>query len=209
MASSPKSVTQLLIEWRDGDDSALEKLIPVVHQELRRLAHYYMRRERSGHTLQTSALINEAYIRLVDHKGMRWQNRAHFYAVAAQAMRRVLIDYARSRGYMKRGGGAHMVALDEAANVAKKQAADLVALDDALTDLASFDPRKSKIVEMRYFGGMTVEETAEALALSPITIIRDWNTAKAWLLRAIGPEDHSRESPDRVLEVERKSRLKS
>jgi RNA polymerase sigma factor (TIGR02999 family) len=209
MTSSPKSVTQLLIEWRDGDDTALEKLIPVVHEELRRLAHYYMRRERSGHTLQTSALINEAYIRLVDHKGMRWQNRAHFYAVAAQAMRRVLVDYARSRSYIKRGGGAHVVALDEAANVAKKQAADLVALDDALTDLASIDPRKSKIVEMRYFGGMSVEETAEALGLSSITIMRDWNTAKAWLLRAMRPDESEEKSPDQVMEIKRKSRLKS
>src|SRR5437867_3505556 len=123
MASSPKSVTQLLIEWRDGDETALDKLVPIVYEELRRLANYYMRRERLGHTLQTSALINEAYIRLVDHKGMRWQNRSHFYGVAAQAMRRVLVDHARSRGYSKRGGGAQMVELDEAAAVAQKRAA--------------------------------------------------------------------------------------
>jgi RNA polymerase sigma factor (TIGR02999 family) len=209
MASSPKSVTQLLIEWRDGDETALDKLIPIVHEELRRLAHYYMRRERPGHTLQTSALINEAYIRLIDHKGMRWQNRAHFYAVAAQAMRRVLVDYARSRGYIKRGGGAHIVELDKAVNLARKQATELIALDDALSDLASIDPRKSKIVEMRYFGGMSVEETAEALGLSPITIMRDWSTAKAWLLRAMSPEDCAEKSPDHVVEIKRKSRLKS
>jgi RNA polymerase sigma-70 factor, ECF subfamily len=188
MAPSSKSVTQLLIDWRDGDETALDKLFPLVYKELRRLAHHYMRRERAGHTLQTSALVNEAYIRLIDHKGMRWQNRAHFYGVAAQAMRRILVDHARSRNYDKRGGNAQMVELDEAAIVAQKQAADLVALDDALRGLAALDPRKSQIVEMRYFGGMSVAETAEALGVSTVTVMRDWSSAKAWLLRAITNE---------------------
>lgn len=185
MTPSPKSITELLIEWRDGDETALDKLMPLVYEELRRLARYYMRRERPGHTLQSAALVNEAYLRLVDHKGMRWQNRAHFYAVASQAMRRILVDHARSRQYLKRGGADQKVALDEAANVVQKQAADVLALDDALNGLSAIDPRKSQIVEMRYFGGMTVEETAEVLGLSPVTVMRDWSTAKAWLLRAI------------------------
>jgi RNA polymerase sigma-70 factor (ECF subfamily) len=202
MTSSPRSITQLLIEWRDGDETALDRLIPLVYDEMRRLARYYMRRERREHTLQTTALINEAYIRLVDHKGMRWQNRAHFYAVAAQAMRRILVDHARSRNYAKRGGGVRMVELDEAAAVVQEQAAEMVALDEALNDLAAFDPRQSKTVEMRYFGGMSVEETAEALGVSPVTVMRDWRAAKAWLLRAISPEE-----PDCVIESRGKSRL--
>lgn len=185
MTASPKSITQLLIEWREGDETALDQMIPLVYQELRRLARHYMRRERAGHTLQTSALVNEAYLKLVDHKGMRWQNRAHFYAVASQAMRRILVDHARSRHYAKRGGGVQMVELDEAATVARKQAADLVALDDALTALSEIDPRKSQIVEMRYFGGMSVDETAEVLGISGVTVMREWSTAKAWLLRAM------------------------
>src|ERR1051325_7564440 len=146
MTSSPDSITKLLIEWRDGDETALNRLIPLVYDELHRMAHRHMRRERQEHTLQTTALVNEAYLRLVDHKGMRWQNREHFYAVAAQAMRRILVDYARSRNYAKRGGEVQIVDLDEAAIVAKKQVADLVALDDALQDLAAIDPRKSRIV---------------------------------------------------------------
>jgi RNA polymerase sigma-70 factor, ECF subfamily len=188
VTSSPKSITQLLIEWRDGDETALNRLIPLVYEELHRLAHHYMRRERPGHTLQTTALVNEAYIRLVDHKGMRWQNRAHFYAVAAQAMRRILVDYARSRDCAKRGGGAIRVELEEATTVVQRQASDLVALDVALSELAALDPRKSQIVEMRYFGGMSVEEMAEVLRVSPVTVMRDWSTAKAWLLRAMSPE---------------------
>lgn len=202
MTSSPRSVTQLLIEWREGDETALDRLIPLVYDEMRRLARYYMRRERAEHTLQTSALINEAYIRLVDHKGMRWQNRAHFYAVAAQAMRRILVDHARSHNYAKRGGGARMVELDEAAAVAHEQAAEIVALDEALNELSAFDPRQSKVVELRYFGGMSVEETAEALGVSPATVMREWRAAKAWLLRAISPEE-----PDGVIESSGKSRL--
>lgn len=196
MEPLPKSVTQLLIDWREGDETALNRLVPIVYEELRRLAHSYMRRERAGHTLQTAALINEAYIRLVDHKGMRWQNRYHFYGVAAQAMRRVLVDHARSRGYTKRGGDAQRVELDEVATVPQKQAADLIALDDALTDLAALDQRKSRIVEMRYFGGMSIEEIAEALGVSAATVNRDWKTAKAWLLRAISPEGAAKISLD-------------
>ena len=192
MTPSQKSITQLLKEWRDGDETALDRLVPLVYEELRRLAHHYMRRERPGHTLQTTALVNEVYLRLVDHKGMRWQNRAHFYAVAAQAMRRILIDHARSRNYLKRGGDVKMIQLEEAATVVQKQAADLIALDDALSELAAIDPRKSKIVEMRYFGGMSVEETAEALDVSPVTVMRDWSTAKAWLLRALSPDERAK-----------------
>ena len=185
MTPSPKSITQLLIEWRDGDEKAIDRLMPLVYDELNRVAHRYMRRERPGHSFQTNDLVNEAYLRLVDHKGMRWQNRAHFYAVCAQAMRRILVDRARSRASVKRGGRIQLVGLDQANTAPQKQAADLVALDDALTDLAAIDPRKAKIVEMRYFGGMSVEETAEALDVSPVTVMRDWSTAKAWLLRAL------------------------
>jgi RNA polymerase sigma factor (TIGR02999 family) len=195
VAPSRKSITQLLIEWRDGDETALDRLIPLVYEELRRLAHHYMRRERPGHTLQTTALVNEVYLRLVDHRGMRWQNRAHFYAVAAQAMRRILVDHARSRNYLKRGGDVKMIRLEEATTVVLKQAADLVALDDALSELAAIDPRKSQIVEMRYFGGMSVEETAEVLGVSPVTVMRDWSTAKAWLLRAMSPDVRAKEKP--------------
>ena len=205
MTSPQKSVTQLLIEWRDGDETALDRLIPLVYDEMRRLARYYMRRERREHTLQTTALINEAYIRLVDHKGMRWQNRAHFYAVAAQAMRRVLVDHARSRQYIKRGGDASVVDLDQAAIVAREYASEIVALDEALTGLAALDPRQSKVVELRYFGGMSVEETAEVLGISGVTVMRDWRAAKAWLLRAITPEDADDE---RLIGTRAKSRLK-
>jgi RNA polymerase sigma-70 factor (ECF subfamily) len=185
MTPSPESITQLLIEWRDGDEKALDRLMPLVYEELNRLAHRYMRRERPGHSFQTNDLVNEAYLRLIDHKGMRWQNRAHFYAVAAQAMRRILVDRARSRASVKRGGHIQLVDLEEGQTAPEKQAAELVALDDALTNLAAVDSRKAKVVEMRYFGGMSVEETAEALEISPVTVMRDWNTAKAWLLRAL------------------------
>ncbi len=192
MTPSPKSISQLLIEWREGDETALESLIPLVYDELSRLAHHYLRRERPGQTLQTSDLVNEAYLRLIDHEGMRWQNRAHFYAVAAQAIRRILVDHARSRGSAKRGGGARTIGLDEAATLPQRQAADLIALDEALKELAILDARKSKIVEMRYFGGMTAEETAAALGISTATVSRDWNTAKAWLLRAMSPKEASK-----------------
>lgn len=191
MTPSPKSITQLLIEWRDGDEKALDRLMPLVYDELNRLAHRYMHRERPGHSFQTNDLVNEAYLRLVDHKGMRWQNRAHFYAVAAQAMRRILVDRARSRGSIKRGGDIQLVGLELADTAPEKQAADLVALDDALTDLAAMDPRKGKVVEMRYFGGMSVQETAEALDVSTVTVMRDWSTAKAWLLRALSSDSQT------------------
>jgi len=185
MPSSQIEVTQLLLDWGNGDKAALDKLVPVVYQELRRLAGYYMRRERPGHTLQTSALVNEAYMRLVDYRQMRWQSRAHFFAVAAQAMRRILVEHARKRHFAKRGGGAVQVSLDEAATVPEKQAADLIALDDALTGLEAIDPRKSRIVELRYIGGLNIEETAEVLGISPATVQREWRAAKAWLYREI------------------------
>ncbi len=185
MTLSQNQVTQLLLDWGNGDKAALDKLVPVVYQELRRLAAYYMRRERPGHTLQTSALVNEAYMRLVDYSQMRWQSRAHFFAVAAQAMRRILVEHARKRHFAKRGGGAVKVSLDEAAIVSQEQAADLVALDDALTSLEAMDERKARIVELRYIGGLNIEETAEVLAISPATVQREWRAAKAWLYREI------------------------
>jgi RNA polymerase sigma factor (TIGR02999 family) len=190
MTPSPTEITQLLVRWREGDETALDKLIPLVYTELRRLAGHYMHQERPGHTLQTSALINEAYLRLIDHKNINWENRAHFFGVAAQAMRRVLVDYARSRRYIKRGGDVQMVPLDEAALVSRQKAADLVALDDALASLARIDPRKSRVVELRYFGGLSVEEAAEVLGISQATVMREWSTAKAWLLRAVSECDH-------------------
>ena len=182
---SQHEVTRLLLDWRAGDRAALDRLVPIVHNELRRLARHYMRGERDGHTLQTSALINEAYLRLVDHTNIDWQNRAHFFGMAAQAMRRVLVDHARSRGYQKRGAGAQKVELEEAAMVADERASELVALDEALADLARFDERKAQVVELRYFGGLTGEETAEVLGLSPATVQREWQAAKLWLLRAL------------------------
>jgi len=185
MSPSSGTISKLLVEWRDGDKTALDRLVPLVYRELRRLAGYYMRRQRADHTLQTSALINEAYLRLIDHKNMRWENRAHFYAVAAQAMRRILVDHARSRSYAKRGGGVLKVSFDEAVIGAEERGAELIALDDALKDLDLIDPRKCQIVEMRYFGGLSVDETAEALGVSPVTVMRDWRSAKGWLLRAI------------------------
>ena len=189
MAPSPGSITRLLVDWRDGDKAALDRLIPLVYKELHRLAGYYMRRQRADHTLQTSALINEAYLRLIDHKNMRWENRAHFYAVAAQAMRRILVDHARSGGYQKRGGGALKVSFDEAVIGADERAAELIALDDALKDLAVIDPRKSQIVALRYFGGLSVDETAEVIGVSPVTVMREWRSAKGWLLRAISKSE--------------------
>ena len=187
MKSSTNSVSQLLINWREGDETALDKLMPVVYKELRRLAHFYMKGERPGHLLQTTALINEAYLKLVDHKGIRWQNRAHFFGVAAQAMRRILVDNARARKYVKRGGGAIHIPLDAAHEIARMRASELIALDDALIDLAAFDPRKSRVVELRYFGGLSIVETAEVLGISTATVTRDWETAKLLLLRAMSP----------------------
>jgi RNA polymerase sigma factor (TIGR02999 family) len=178
---SPEAVSQLLVDWRNGDQSALAKLMPLVYEELRRIASRYMAGERRNHTLQTTALVNEAYLRLVDYRRIQWQNRAHFFAIAAQAMRRILVNYALSRGYAKRGGGVCRVSLDEAPALDQKEAADVLAVHEALDRLAALDPRKSKIVELRYYGGLSVEETAEILAVSPITIKREWVKAKAWL----------------------------
>ena len=185
---SPQEITRLLVAWGDGDQSALEELAPLVHSELHRLAHHYMSRERPGHTLQTSALVNEAYIRLIDWKSMRWQSRAHFFGVAAQLMRRILVDFARDRQYLKRCGGALRVSLGEAAAFTECRGADLVALDEALTALDEVDRRKGQVVEMRFFGGLSVEEVAEALKVSEETVRRDWRLAKVWLLRELGRE---------------------
>jgi len=182
---SPGEVTQWLIAWSQGDRAALDKLMPLVYDELHRLAHRYMSRERPGHTLQTTALVNEVYLRLVDQKSVNWQNRAHFFAIAAQVMRQVLVDYARRRRYRKRGGQAVKVSLDEAAIVSQEHGVDLVALDEALTSLAAIDPRKSQIVELRFFGGLSVEETAEVLKVSPRTVMREWSLARAWLYREL------------------------
>jgi RNA polymerase sigma factor (TIGR02999 family) len=180
-----QQVTRLLVRWREGDQRALNELMPLVYTELRRLAAHYMRGERSGHTLQTSALVNEAYLRLAGDEEIQWQDRAHFFAIAAQAMRRILVDHARRRGGQRRGGDAHKVALDEALVVSSERAAEVVALDDALARLAEIAPRKSQLVELRFFGGMSIEETAEVLKVSPGTVMRDWTFAKAWLRREI------------------------
>lgn len=185
MTPSPGEVSQLLVDWGNGDKAALDRLTPLVHEELHRLAHRHMRLERPNHTLQTTALVNEAYVRLVDQRNLHWKNRAHFFSIASKLMRRILVDLARAHSRVKRGGGAVQVSLDEAAIVSRERAAELVALDEALTRLAEIDERKSKVVELRFFGGMSVEETAEALGVSPITVKRDWSTAKAWLYRAI------------------------
>jgi RNA polymerase sigma factor (TIGR02999 family) len=180
---SPKEITRLLVAWGDGDEKALDDLTPLVYEELHRLAHHYMSQEREGHTLQTSALVNEAYVRLIDWKNVRWQNRAHFFGVSAQLMRRILVDFARSRRYQKRGGGERVMALDEAALMSNEKTADLAELDEALKSLAQLDERQSKVVELRFFGGLSVEETAEFLKVSPATVRRDWSIARAWLHR--------------------------
>ena len=174
----------MLQAWGDGDRGALDRLTPIVYDELRRLAKLYMRRERPGHSLQATALVNEAYMRLVDYKGMQWQNRAHFFAVSAQLMRRILVEHAR-RHNLKRGGDVQHVSLEETAVVGGDRAADLIALDDAMVVLARVDPRKVQVVEMRFFGGLSVEETAEVLNVSSVTVMRDWSTAKAWLYREL------------------------
>jgi RNA polymerase sigma factor (TIGR02999 family) len=177
-------ISGILRAWSDGDQSALDRLTPIVYDELHRLARRYMRHERPGHSLQTSALVNEAYLRLVDYERMEWQNRAHFFAVSAQLMRRILVDHARRRN-LKRGGGVEHVVLEEAAVVGGGQGSDLVALDDAMNTLAQIDPRKVQVVEMRFFGGLSVEETAEVLKVSTITVKRDWRAARAWLYREL------------------------
>jgi RNA polymerase sigma factor (TIGR02999 family) len=188
---SPHEISALLVAWGGGDESALERLMPLVYDELRRLAHRYMSHERAGHTLQTTALVNEAYLRLVNWREARWQNRAHFFAVSAQMMRRILVDFARDKQYLKRGGGVLRVSLAEVAFFNDQPAADLVALDEALTALAEVDRRKGQVVEMRFFGGLSVEEVAEVLKVSKETVMRDWRLAKVWLLRELGRETDS------------------
>jgi RNA polymerase sigma factor (TIGR02999 family) len=183
--ASPQDVTQLLVAWSQGEKAALEKLMPLMYKELRQLAHRYMSRERPDHTLQTTALVNEAYLRLVDASKVRWQNRAHFLAISAQVMRRVPVEMARSRQCLKRGNDAQKVSLDEALAVSQEKSTDLVALDEALTELAVVDPRKSQVVELRFFGGLSAEETAQMLNVSPDTVLRDWKLAKVWLVREI------------------------
>jgi RNA polymerase sigma factor (TIGR02999 family) len=185
MAPSKQQLTQLLVAWGGGDQAALDELMPLVYEELRRLARRFMNQERPGHTLQTSALVNEAFVRLVDQKNVSWQDRTHFFGIAARLMRQILVDYARKRGYAKRGGGARRVLLDEAMIVTEERAAEVVALDDALKSLAEIDPRKSRIVELRFFGGLSIDETAEVLGVSEGTVRRDWALAKAWLYNAI------------------------
>ena len=180
-SSSPSDVTRLLVQLTDGDRDVLHELLPLVYDELRKLAANYLRRERDGHTLQPTALVHEAYLRLVDQTQVRWQNRAHFFGVAAQMMRRILVDYARTHNAEKRGGDLQLLSLDENIDVAGTRAADLVALDEALDRLAAIDEQKSRIVELRFFGGLSVEETAEVLGVSAPTIKRQWRMAKAWL----------------------------
>ena len=189
MAAASEGITQLLINWRNGDTAALDQLMPIVYEELRRLARGFMAKERNNHTLQTSALINEAYLKLVDQDETNWQNRAHFFAVAAQIMRHILVDHARSYGYEKRGAGAQRVDLDDAKVLSEERARDLVALDEALTKLAAVDPRKSRLVELRFFGGLNIDETADVMELSPTTVQREWRAAKAWLQRFIKGEN--------------------
>jgi RNA polymerase sigma factor (TIGR02999 family) len=183
--TSPAAVTQLLRAWRDGDDGALEQLLPLVEAELRRLARGYMARERRGHTLQTTALVNEAFLRLTQARDVPWQDRAHFLGIAARLMRRVLVDHARARNFQKRGGGLQQVTLDDAVAIAQQPALDLVALDRALQALAAVDERKERVIELRFFGGLSVEEAAEVLKVSTDTVKRDWRLAKLWLLREL------------------------
>lgn len=181
----PHEITQLLAEWSDGNQAALDKLYPLVYEELHRLAHSYLRRERKGHTLQTTALINEAYLRLVDQKQVNWANRFHFFGISAQIMRRILIDHARRYEYAKRGGGAQRISLDHAAIVAKARGRELLLLDEALHSLAKIDSRRSRVVELRYFGGLNNEEIAGVLKISENTVTRDWNMARAWLYQKL------------------------
>lgn len=181
MTESPNEVTQLLVAWGNGDQAALDQLMPLVYSELHRLAHRHIKKERPGHTLQTSALLNEAFLRLVDQRDVQWQGRAHFFSIAAQMMRRILVDYARSRRFAKRGGDAQQVSFDEELMVSRQLSADVLQLHDALNELATIDERKSKIVELKFFGGLSIEETAEVLGVSPGTVMRDWTLAKAWL----------------------------
>jgi len=187
MPSSPQQVTELLTAWSSGDQAARDRLVPLVYDELHRLAHKYMKREAPGHTLQTSALVNEAFVKLVDQRNVRWQNRAHFFAIAAHVMRRILVDHARGRQAAKRGAGVHPVSFDDGLYVSEKRNAEVVAVHEALEQLAKFDQRKGQVVELRFFGGLSIDETAQVLGVSPGTVMRDWTLAKAWLLREISP----------------------
>jgi RNA polymerase sigma-70 factor, ECF subfamily len=182
--TSPE-ITKLLLAWSEGEQAALEQLMPLVYRELHRLAKHYLRRERANHTLQTTALVNEAYLRLIDADQVRWQNRAHFFAISARLMRQILVDFARASGYQKRGGGVQPVPLDEALVIGEQEDENLVALDEALRALAEIDARKSEVVELRFFGGLSVEESAEVLKVSPETVKRDWRLAKSWLRRRL------------------------
>ena len=185
MTASSNEVTQLLVAWGNGDQTAVDQLMPLVYSELHRLAHRHIKKERPGHTLQTSALLNEAFLRLVDQRDVHWQSRAHFFSIAAQMMRRILVDYARSRRYAKRGGDARQVTFDEELVVSRQLSADVIELHDALNEMAAIDERKSKVVELKFFGGLSIEETAEVLGVSPGTVMRDWTLAKAWLRLAM------------------------
>ena len=184
--SATRDVSNLLRLWRNGNDEALDKLIPRVHDELHRLAHLYMQREHVGHILQTTALVNEAYIRLVDAREVDWRDRAHFFAVSSNLMRRILVDFARARRYQKGGGHLKQVSFSEDLVISSQPDIDFGALDDALTALSEIDPRKAKVVEMRFFGGLSVEEMAEVLKISPQSVLRDWKLAKAFLMRELG-----------------------
>ncbi len=188
-ASSSHTVTQLLRAWRQGDAAALDQLVPVVYQKLRRLARHHMAGQRPGHTLQATALVNEAYMRLIDCEQVNWKDRAHFFAISARMMRRVLVEFARARQYQKRGAGARKTSLDEGVIASPQRGQDLVALDDALQALAAEYPRQAQVVELRFFGGLSVEETAEVLHVSAITVMRDWQLAKVWLARELKKRD--------------------
>ena len=189
MSSIPAdNLTGLLIDWSHGDKAALDKLTPLVYDELRRIAHHYVQRDRNGHTLQTTALVNEAYLRLVNQHKIEWQNRSHFFAVTARVMRHILIDHARRRHYAKRGGDAQQLQLEESDAMSDQRAAELTTLDEALQQLAALDPRNSRVVELRYFGGLSLEETASVLNISVMTVRRDWRAAKAWLYKAVNRE---------------------
>jgi RNA polymerase sigma-70 factor (ECF subfamily) len=185
-AEQQHEITELLVEWSDGNQAALDRLYPLVYQELRRLARSYMKHENKAHTLQTTALINEAYVRMVDQRNVHWQNRSHFFAISAQIMRRILVDHARRYGYAKRGGGAQRISLDEGMIVAKERSEEVVLLDEALEQLARIDPRRSKVVELRYFAGLNNHEISEILKISENTVMRDWNLARAWLYERLG-----------------------
>jgi RNA polymerase sigma factor (TIGR02999 family) len=188
-APTPQHLTQLLVAWSDGNRAALDELLPLVYDELRQIARRYMRRERTDHTLQTTALVNEAYLRLIDQRQVHWQNRAHFFAIAAQMMRRIIVDHARSYHRQKRGGGAIKVPLEEAAVVTDEKAAEMIALDDALKALAEFDPRRAQVIELKYFGGLSNEEIGVVLQVHPNTVMRDWNMARAWLYKELSGAD--------------------